>query len=202
MAVPAVQKFGYGYLQGAAAAAEAKNVSVNVKYYYAGAFAATDAATALMTSWYNAGTEVVFACGGKVYQSVVAGCGTTHKWIGVDVDQSSEGAEVLTSAMKGLGESVTSALESYDKGKWSSIGGKTWTLGLKTVFGEVAAKDYVGIPTADSSWRFANFTKANYETLISNIGDGSSILGVKDASGNDLAPADFATEKLTVDVVA
>ncbi len=176
MAVPAVQRFGSGYVQGIDAAAKKLNVQVAVNYYYAGAFAATDDATAKMKEWYKADTEVVFACGGKVYQSVAEGVKEREngKWIGVDVDQISVDPDrIITSATKGLRESVQSALELYYSEKWSDIGGKTANLGLGSKFGSLEARNYVGLPTADTSWKFAKFTKAEYETLVASIAGGS-----------------------------
>ena len=175
MAVPAVQRFGTGYLQGIDAAAQALNVEATVNYYYAGAFQATDDATAKMKEWYKGNTEIVFACGGKVYQSVVEGCKerTDGKWIGVDVDQVSVDPErVLTSATKGLRASVQSALELFYADKWSEIGGKTANLGLASNFGSLEARDYVGIPTVSSSWKFASYQVATHEALVAQIGAG------------------------------
>ena len=175
MAVPAVQRFGTGYIQGIDAAAQELGVTATVNYYYAGAFQATDEATAKMKEWYQTGTEVVFACGGKVYQSVAEGVKekADGKWIGVDVDQVSVDPDrVLTSAVKGLRASVQSALELYYADKWSEIGGKTANLGLGSQFGSLEARDYVGIPTATTSWKFASFALSEYEALVARIGAG------------------------------
>ena len=169
MAVPAVQRYGSGFVQGAEAASKEMGINTTLKYYYAGAFAATDGATATMKSWYTEGTETVFACGGKVFQSVVAGCqegSTKATWIGVDTDQAYVSEKVLTSAMKGLSAAVTSALEVYSQDKWTEIGGHDYNLGLDSVLGN---KDYVGIPTADASWRFKTFTKAEYEAVLTKV---------------------------------
>lgn len=177
MAVPAVQRFGSGYIQGAEQAAkEMKLTDAELQYYYAGAFQKTDDATAKAKGWYAAGTEVIFACGGKVYQSVQEACenNTSRKWIGVDVDQHSVDKDrVITSAFKGLRNSVQSALEIYSANTWADIGGSVFTLGLNTKLGNVEAKDYVGLPTADASWGFKTFTKANYEELLNKIKDGT-----------------------------
>lgn len=177
MAVPAVQRFGSGYIQGAEQAAkEMKLTDAELQYYYAGAFQKTDDATAKAKGWYAAGTEVVFACGGKVYQSVQEACenNTSRKWIGVDVDQHSVDPDrVITSAFKGLRNSVQSALEIYSANTWEDIGGKVFNLGLNAKLGKVEAKDYVGLPTADASWGFKTFTKANYEELLNKIKDGT-----------------------------
>ena len=173
MAVPAVQRFGSGYIQGAEQAAkEMKLTDAELQYYYAGAFQKTDDATAKAKGWYAAGTEVVFACGGKVYQSVQEACenNTSRKWIGVDVDQHSVDPDrVITSAFTGLRNSVQSALEIYSANTWEDIGGKVFNLGLNAKLGKVEAKDYVGLPTADASWGFKTFTKANYEELLNNM---------------------------------
>ena len=178
MAVPAVQRFGSGFVQGADAAATELGITseVSVKYYYAGAFAATDEATAKMKSWYTSGTECVFACGGKVYQSVTEGIGKTGgTWIGVDVDQSKsvKNPAPLTSATKGLKESVTSALEVYNTDTWNDISGKNYNLGLNSTFGTVAAKDYVGLPTESGSWNFKQFTIAQYNELLGKLQSGA-----------------------------
>ena len=198
MAVPAVIRYGSGYVQGISAAAESKGVDVEVKYYYAGQFQATAEATANCTSWYTAGTQVVFACGGKVYQSVVEGASANPaaKWIGVDVDQSPVGSNVLTSAMKGLRESVTSALEVYASDSWADIGGKNYNLGLNSDFGKLPKKDYVGIPTAEKSWKFSSFTLPQYEKLLSDIKTG--VLTVS----NDTANAPKVSSHVTVDYVS
>ena len=199
MAVPAVQRFGTGYLQGIDAAAQALNVEATVNYYYAGAFQATDDATAKMKEWYKADTEVVFACGGKVYQSVVEGCKerATGKWIGVDVDQVSvDPNRVLTSATKGLRASVQSALELYYADKWSDIGGKTANLGLGSKFGSLEARDYVGLPTGTNSWKFATFTQNQLSTLMANIGNGSVVVS------GDVENAPTLSSKTTVNYIS
>ena len=194
MAVPAVQRYGSGFVQGADAASKEMGINTTLKYYYAGAFAATDGATATMKSWYTEGTETVFACGGKVFQSVVAGCeqgSTKATWIGVDTDQAYVSEKVLTSAMKGLSAAVTSALEVYSQDKWTEIGGHDYNLGLDSVLGTVTKKDYVGIPTADASWRFKTFTKAEYEAVLTKVKSGEITI-----SGDVKAAP--VTEKVTV----
>jgi basic membrane protein A len=129
-----------------------------------------------MKEWYQTGTEVVFACGGKVYQSVAEGVKekADGKWIGVDVDQVSVDPErIITSATKGLRESVTSALELHYASKWAEIGGKTANLGLGSKFGSLEARNYVGLPTADRSWNFKTYTKAEYEALVAKLAAGT-----------------------------
>ena len=172
MALPAVQRFGTGYIQGIEVASKELGVKTTCKYYYAGAFQATDEATSNMKSWYTAGIDTVFACGGKVYQSVTEGIKSGKAeatWIGVDVDQHSVSDKVLTSAMKGLRETVTSSLELYEAGKWTDLGGKTPVLGLATVLGSLEARDYVGLPTDSAAWRFKSFKTSDLEAVIAGI---------------------------------
>ena len=168
IAVPAVIRYGFGYIQGINAAAEEMGVDVDVKYYYGGQFYGDDAITARMEGWYADGTQVVFACGGGIYTSAVdAAAQYDGKVIGVDVDQFPKiGDACITSAMKGLDSAVEAALDAYTSGNWSSIGGKSEQLGL-------TQGDYLGLPTADASWGFKTFTKDEYETVLNGIKDGS-----------------------------
>ena len=168
IAVPAVIRYGFGYIQGINAAAEEMGVDVDVKYYYGGQFYGDDAITARMEGWYADGTQVVFACGGGIYTSAVdAAAQYDGKVIGVDVDQFPKiGDACITSAMKGLGSAVEAALDAYTSGNWSSIGGKSEQLGL-------TQGDYLGLPTDDASWGFTTFTKDEYETVLGGIKDGS-----------------------------
>ncbi|MEG0411189.1 MAG: BMP family ABC transporter substrate-binding protein, partial [Erysipelotrichaceae bacterium] len=139
MAVPAVTSFGYGFVQGADAAAKELEIdNVNVKYHYTGGFDATPEVQTLASSWYTDGTEVIFACGGAVGNSVMSAAEAidSKKVIGVDVDQSSESKTVITSAMKGLSSAVEQTLDQYYNDKFP--GGEALVLG--------ADKDGVKLP--------------------------------------------------------
>lgn len=168
IAVPAVIRYGYGYIQGINDAAEELGVVVNVKYYYGGQFYGDDAITARMEGWYADGTQVVFACGGGIYTSAVDAANEHDgKVIGVDVDQHPTIGDIcITSAMKGLHSAVYDALDAYFNGDWASIGGKSEQLGL-------AQGDYIGLPTDDASWGFSTFTIDEYNTVLAGIKDGS-----------------------------
>ena len=175
MAVPAVQAFGYGYLQGINAAAEELGLdSVDVTYHYTGDFAENDTNKATAKTMYQEGTEVIFACGGSVGKSVMpAASEAAAKVIGVDVDQRYDSDTVITSATKGLGNSVVTVLTSiYDGTFESTYGGKT------TYF--TAANNGVGLPTevldgsSDNAFdRFAKFTKEDYDKVYTTLVDGS-----------------------------
>ena len=176
MAVPAVVRFGYGFIQGAEFAGAELGLAkgeLEVKYHYTGAFAATPEAQALAASWYNEGTEVIFACGGAVGNSVMAAAeqaGT--KVIGVDVDQSGESETVITSAMKGLKPSVYSALKAYYDGSFPG--------GQVQVF--EAKNDGVGLPQDFS--RFNSFAQADYDAIYAQLASGA-IPRMMDQEGGD-----------------
>jgi basic membrane protein A len=171
MAVPAVVRYGYGFVQGANFAAEEMGIAdqVSIKYWYAGGFAPTDDIKIKMAGWFTDGTEVVFSCGGGIYLSAVAAATEANgKVIGVDVDQSAEGECIITSAMKGLTNSVVIALNNLkgNNGKWTAdYAGKTAVLG--------AADDCVGLPTAEGSWRLNTFTVDEYNALFEKVKNGS-----------------------------
>ena len=164
MAVPAVQRYGYGYIQGVNDAANEKGVDVEIKYTYGGQFFGDATITAKMEGWYSEGTEVVFACGGGIYTSAVEAANKYEgKVIGVDVDQSNIDPCIITSAMKGLYAATYSALDTYFTGSWDTIGGTLSSLSL-------ADGDYVGLPT--DTWSMKNFTVDDYNALVEKIKSG------------------------------
>ncbi|MBQ8956061.1 MAG: BMP family ABC transporter substrate-binding protein [Lachnospiraceae bacterium] len=171
MAVPAVVRYGYGFVQGAEQAAKDAGVSdVNIKYWYSGSFVATDDIKAKMDSWYSEGTEVVFACGGSICNSCLAAAQANNgKMIGVDVDQSNLDPCVITSAMKALSNSVIVTLTDAKANDWKfsdTYAGKETTLG--------AAEDCVGLPMESSV--FTTFTQDQYDKLFASLVDGSLVV--------------------------
>ncbi len=182
MAVPAVIRYGYGFVQGAdAAAKEIGATDVNIKYWYSGGFAATDEVKNKMDGWYSEGTEVVFACGGPVCESCDAAAQANGgKMIGVDVDQSGRFDTVVTSAMKGLAESVNEALTDALNNGWKftdAYAGKQAVLG--------AAENCVGLPMSTS--KFTKFTQEQYDAMYAAIVDGSLV--IDDSFDVDVHPA-------------
>lgn len=186
MAVPAVVRFGYGYVQGVdAAAAEMGLTDVTLNYVYGGQFFGDADITAVMDTWYQSGTEVVFACGGGIYTSVVdAAKKVGGKVIGVDVDQSFESTTVITSAMKGLADSVQWALGKFYAGEFASIGGVQTSLG--------ANENAVGLPTA--TWSLTKWSVDDYNTKLQEIKDGKIAI---DNNYDNLA----STENVTLNIV-
>ena len=187
MAVPAVIRYGYGFVQGADAAAQEMGVDVEVMYNYTGAFAATPEAQAMAASWYQNGTEVVFGCGGAVGNSVMAAAEEAGaKVIGVDVDQSPESETVITSAMKQLSVSVYDGVKAFYDGSFP--GGST------TVF--TAANDGVGLPMETS--KFAAFAQADYDALYAKLSAGE--IEIQNGT-DDSTTADLTLAKTTVNFV-
>ena len=176
MAVPAVQRYGHGFVQGAdAAAAELGKSDVEIKYVYGGQFFGDADITAAMDTWYGAGTEVVFACGGGIYSSAAeAAAKVGGKVIGVDVDQAAtiDGAYgegmTVTSAMKGLGATVNTLLGAIKDGKWDEYAGQIQNLGLVS---ETPEENYVQLP-ASTVWN-DGFSEADYQTLVKELFDGT-----------------------------
>jgi basic membrane protein A len=187
MAVPAVVRFGYGFVQGAEYAANEMGISsVEIKYHYTGGFDATPEAQALAASWYNSGTEVIFACGGAVGNSVMAAAeAADKKVIGVDVDQSGESTTVITSAMKELANSVYGGLEAYYNGTFP--GGQSVTLDVTV--------DGVGLPMENS--RFAKFSQADYDAIYEKLEKGEVTL-LKDTDVDSAAAIPAQVVKVTL----
>ena len=209
MAVPAVQRYGYGFVQGVdAAAAELGLTDVKLNYAYGNQFYGDADITAAMDTWYAGGTEVVFACGGGIYTSAVDAAKKVEgaKVIGVDVDQAGvianyaagEGADAatvegykaltVTSAMKGLYPATYDTLtDVIVNGNWEKYSAKIDTLGL--VSADDPAANYVQIPMESTQWADGAFTQDDYKALVKAMFDGTLTV----SNDTEKAPADFAT---------
>ena len=178
IAVPAVIRYGYGFIQGADYAAKEKGMapgSIDMKYTYVGNFEASPENMAKAASWYNEGTEVIFSCGGPGGNSVMkAAENAGKKVIGVDVDQSAESETVITSAMKNLSKAVYDYLTDFYNGEFK--GGESITLD--------ASEDGVQLPMDTS--RFTVFTQEQYDTIYEKIADNEITIlkdeGITDAT--------------------
>ena len=202
MAVPAVQRYGYGFVQGVDAAAADLGLSdVTVKYVYGGQFFGDADITAVMDTWYAGGTEVVFACGGGIYTSAVdAAKKANGKVIGVDVDQAGVIANyagvdglTVTSAMKGLYPATYDTLNDVIiNGNWANYVGKIATLGL--VSADDPEANYVQIPMGEGTQWSDSFTQDDYKAMVADMYNG--VITVS----NDISKtaSDFATV-ITVD---
>ena len=213
MAVPAVIRYGYGFVQGVDAAAADLGLSdVTVKYVYGGQFFGDADITAKMDTWYAGGTEIVFACGGGIYTSAVDAAKKVEgaKVIGVDVDQAGvianyaagEGADqatidgykalTVTSAMKGLYPATYDTLtDVIINGNWANYAGKIATLGL--VSADDPTLNYVQIPMDSTQWADGAFTQDDYKALVKAMFDGELTV----SNDTTKEPKDFAAELAT-----
>ena len=204
MSVPAVVRYGYGFVQGVdAAAADLGLTDVKLNYIYGGQFFGDADITAVMDTWYQGGTEVVFACGGGIYTSAVdAAKKVGAKVIGVDVDQAGVIANyagvdgmTVTSAMKGLYPATYDTLtDVIVNGNWDKYVGKIATLGL--VSGTDPEANYVQIPMGDGTQWSDSFTQDDYKAMVKDMFDGK--ITVSNNTSSDVSAADFATV-ITVD---
>ena len=164
-------RFGYGYVQGANAAAAELGVTVDMNYSweYGATFSASPELQTMISGWYANGTEIVFACGGSMFQSISAAASSNDGYvIGVDVDQSGESDCVITSAMKGLADAVQWAVGHVYDGTFDEIGGTGTSLGV--------ADNAVALPTSEESWRFETFTVEEYEDMYQKVLDGTLVV--------------------------
>ena len=188
----ACNRYGYGYVQGAEAAAAVKgvNVEMNYSWLYGSNFSASNELQTMAAGWYQNGTEVIFACGGHMFDSISAAASAEDcKVIGVDVDQSYQSPTVITSAIKGIGESTMMALKAAEtEDGWKEFNGdgtQTITLG--------AAEGAVGLPTA--TWSLQNWTVEEYQAMLADMASGKLSVDNTDVS----EPS--STEHVTVKIV-
>ena len=180
---PPCCRYGYGFVQGADAAAKELGVNVEIKYSweYGASFSPSQELQTMASGWYTNGTEIIFACGGNMFQSIVAAASANDGWVvGVDVDQSPESDTVVTSAMKGLSASVQWAVAKAYDGTWSEIGNNATSLGVED--------DAVGIPTA--TWSLTNWSVEDYNALYEQVLNGEIVI---DDNYDNLASTDNVT---------
>lgn len=169
---PACLRYGYGYVQGAEAAAAAKDVQVEMNYswLYGASFSASNEMQTMTSGWYENGTEVIFSCGGSIFQSIAAAASANDcNVIGVDVDQSFDSATVITSALKGIGQAAKLACTAAEsEASWAAFIGDNSGITLG------AAENAVGLPVA--TWSLEGWTVAEYEAMLADIVSGAIVI--------------------------
>ena len=136
-------------------------------------------------------TEIVFACGGSMFQSIVAAAAANDgAVVGVDVDQSAQSDTVVTSAMKGLSASVQWAVAKVYDDSFSDIGGKGTSLGAKD--------DAVGLPTA--TWSLENYSVEEYEAQLADMASGKLVVDSMETEADfaKLTTTEWSNVKLNV----
>ena len=186
---PACIRYGYGFAQGVNAAAAEMGVQVELKYswQYGATFSASAELQTMISGWYETGTEIVFACGGSMFSSIVAAASANDAYVvGVDVDQSFESETVVTSALKGLSNATAWAIAKNYNNEWSSIGGTTISLG--------ANDDAVGLPV--DTWSLTGWTVEEYNALLAAIKDGSVVVDNTVLENDGAAKVEYSNLKV------
>lgn len=192
IAVPAVQRFGVGFVAGAYFAAEEDGLEgftfASDDYTYLGSFGPSAEFKTMAGSWFDRGVDAIHAAAGGAGLSVMAAAAERdNKWVvGVDSDQSWDDT-VITSALKGVGVAAKEALEEYFEGTFE--GGRAITLD--------AAIGAVGLPMDTS--RFESFTSAQYTVILGLVSAGTVVVPSTSAElgafvaalGYDAETADF-----------
>ena len=189
---PACCRYGYGFAQGAEAAAAKLGVEVELKYswQYGASFSASPELQTMAKGWYETGTEIIFACGGSMFASITAAAAENDGYVvGVDVDQSFDSDTVVTSALKGLSNATKWAITKCYDGSFAEIGGIATSLG--------ANDNAVGLPT--ETWSFETYTVEEYEAAMEAMKAGELV--VDDQAPTEGGIADVAFEHVVIDYV-
>ncbi len=186
---PACCRYGYGFVQGAnAAAAElGKTVDINYSWQYGSSFSASPELQTMASGWYNNGTEVIFACGGTMFTSIAAAASENDaKVIGVDVDQSYESPAVITSALKGISAATQWAIAKAYDGTWDEIGGVGTSLG--------AAEDATGLPV--DTWSLTGYSVEEYQQQLADVVSGAIAIDDQVIEGDGITGVEFSNVNL------
>jgi basic membrane protein A len=184
MAVPAVIRYGYGFVQGCDLAAKEMGTEVEITYHYTGTFFELPEIKTLAGNWYHQGTQVIFGCGGAIGNSVMRAAEDDNaKVIGVDIDQSKESKTVITSAMKMLKPVVYNVLKDCYDGSFK--GGVLQTYSVNN--------GGIGLPMETS--KFNTFSKQQYDEIFSKLAAGTIPLY---NNTDDSTTADFNLEATKV----
>ncbi|MBR4157515.1 MAG: BMP family ABC transporter substrate-binding protein [Oscillospiraceae bacterium] len=182
---PACCRYGYGFVQGANAAAKelGKTIEMNYTWQYGASFSPSAELQSLISGWYANGTQVVFSCGGSIFDSITAAASANDGFVvGVDTDQSGQSDTVITSALKDVGAAAAWAVGKAYDGSWEDIGGKETKLG--------AANDATGLPTA--TWSMKNYTVDQYTQLRTDVISGKVEIDDSVITGGGIADVNFS----------
>ncbi|MCL2568075.1 MAG: BMP family ABC transporter substrate-binding protein [Oscillospiraceae bacterium] len=186
--VPAVVRFGHGFVEGAEYAAQQLGLAageVSINYAYAMTFSPAPEVQTMAAAWFNDGVEIIFAAAGGAGFSVMAAAEVAGGLvIGVDIDQASASETVITSALKGLQASVYSIITDFFNDEFPG--------GELKIFN--AAMNGVGLPMETS--RFQNFTQAQYDAIFALLASGEIV--VNDTVEEGFGPLDLDTELVNI----
>lgn len=161
LAVPAVVRYGYGFIAGCEYAAKElklKPGDISIKYNYAGTFNPNPEAQAMASAWYHSGVDVIFACAGGLGDSIIKAAENAKKYvIEVDQDKSYVSETIITSATKDLNYALDYILSSLLNG--SVKAGQSVRM--------TAKEHSIGLPMKTS--RFRTFSEADYEKIFTKL---------------------------------
>jgi len=158
---PSIKRYGYGFIQGAAAAAEEKSQKIQLKYEYAGETESSDKVREKAADMYKNGAEVIFVSGGSIISSVIEAAEEHNgKVIGSDVDRSGLSNVVITSAIKNVEVAIEDAIDGFADGKY--LGG--------TAFNYAAKNKGIGLEI--DSANFATFNSDEYDQILNKLKEG------------------------------
>ncbi|MBO7252107.1 MAG: BMP family ABC transporter substrate-binding protein [Oscillospiraceae bacterium] len=186
MEVTGVFNTGYGFIQGADAAAKELGVDIEINYAYANQYFGSSALTSVMEKWYQSGIEVVFSCGGGIYSSVIeAAKEYGGKVIGFETDQADLDPCVITSGIKNYQAATEMALQYIRDGRWTELGGKALRLSLTDA-------DCMGLADGSDSWRLENFTVESYRAVKNSMAAGAIRINTGDRAAKPMV-SEFTT---------
>ncbi len=168
---PSVNLYGFGFLQGANAAAKelGKTVKMNWSFRYGDTFSPSPELQDMLEAWYIVdGIQAVMSCGGGMIVSALdAAAVTGGKVIGVDDDLSDEYPEaILTSACKNMCGATYSALHVYFDGKLTDYPDGEFASGI--------ADNGVMLP--ETNWSMKTFTQERYAQLLQDVAAGKYVI--------------------------
>ena len=157
---PIYDDFGYGFLQGANAAAENNGVIVEVKYHACDESNDRDVVFEKAESWYKEGTEAIFVCGEHVENAVIQAAELNDgKVIACETDKSRMSDTIITSAIKDIEGVINEVLGMYIKNKFP--GGETMEFDTST------SSIWFNMETS----KFKNFTVNEYKNTLRELGN-------------------------------
>jgi len=153
MKIMTIDQFEYGYRAGVLQAAKELNKNIEVVSQCAESFDDAAKGKAIASKMFLGGCDIVFHAAAGTGTGVIEAAKESGKFaIGVDMDQSGIAPKnVLTSALKNVGDAVKTTSEKFIKGE--KIGGQTITYGLK--------ENCVGIPE-----NHENFSDEVYKDVL------------------------------------
>ncbi len=160
--IPMIVDYGYGFLQGAEAAADEMKAEVDIKYHYCVEDEDRNAVTSRASRWYEEGTEAIFACGSQVDMPVIEAAELLDKKvICCETDKSQMSDTVVTSAVKDIGAALERVLSQYDGDAFPG--------------GEIVSYDVEneGIRLELENGRFTNFTEDDYSAVREELAAGN-----------------------------